>query len=161
MWLGDPNTDPSLKCYCPATGCLKAGVMDLQKCIGIPLVASNPHFQRVDEAYLKMVYGLYPNKVIFVIIVLAKLFIGIKTHLIILKDKHETFIDLDLLTGTVVQARKRLQFSLMIRKLGRFKLMEKYPEALLPLFWIEEGFVLPDKYMKGVKMLQNIVGIVL
>lgn len=63
LWLGDPNTIPEQQCYCPANGCLKAGVMDLHKCIGVPLVASHPHFWRADSAYLDMVEGLSPNYV--------------------------------------------------------------------------------------------------
>ncbi|XP_058800608.1 sensory neuron membrane protein 1-like [Phymastichus coffea] len=137
-WLGDPSINPALKCYCPSTGCLKAGVMDLHKCTGIPLVASNPHFYRVHEDYLKMVDGLNP-----------------------IKDKHETFIDFDLFSGTILQAKKRLQFNIMIRKLNRFKIMANFSEVLLPLFWIEEGIILPDEYMSNVKSLHNIVGIIL
>lgn len=68
-FLGDPNTMPEQKCYCPSPdNCLKKGVMDLYKCIGAPLVASHPHFYMADEAYLTMVDGLKPSRVIFFIL---------------------------------------------------------------------------------------------
>lgn len=51
------------KCFCPTPEtCLKKGLMDLFKCIGVPMYASLPHFYESDESYLKGVKGLKPNE---------------------------------------------------------------------------------------------------
>ena len=54
-------------------------------------------------------------------------------------------------TGTPVMAFKRLQFNIPIKAVEKFKLMKKFPEAMLPLFWVEEEVVLPDYLIKQVK----------
>ena len=63
VFLGDPEKNPELKCYCPADGCLKAGAIDLYKCVGAPVVLSHAHFYSSDKSYLQMVDGLKPSKV--------------------------------------------------------------------------------------------------
>ncbi|XP_001606602.1 sensory neuron membrane protein 1 [Nasonia vitripennis] len=137
-FLGDPNTIPSQRCYCPTPDtCLKKGVMDLFKCIGAPLVASHPHFYLADEDYLNMVDGLRPSK-----------------------DDHGIFLDFEPFTGSPLSARKRLQFNIMIQKVEKFKIMKNFPEALLPLFWVEEGIVLPDYLIAQVKAGHKMVAIV-
>lgn len=56
-------TNPDEKCYCPTNNtCLKKGVMDLQKCTGVPFQVSLPHFYNCDQSYLEGVRGLHPNK---------------------------------------------------------------------------------------------------
>lgn len=57
--LGDQSRDPEEKCYCRDT-CLKKGVFDLTKCMGVPLFATLPHFLDTDQDYLKLVDGLRP-----------------------------------------------------------------------------------------------------
>lgn len=61
--FGDPQNDPSLKCYCFSnTTCLKRGTIDLMKCVDIPIVATMPHFYKADESYLHGVRGLHPSE---------------------------------------------------------------------------------------------------
>lgn len=59
MDLGDMEHSEEDKCYCstPKT-CLKKGVFDLSKCLGVPIYATLPHFLRTDEIYSKQVKGL-------------------------------------------------------------------------------------------------------
>ncbi|XP_011499318.1 PREDICTED: sensory neuron membrane protein 1 [Ceratosolen solmsi marchali] len=137
-FLGDPNTIPSQRCYCQAPDkCLKKGVMDLYKCAGIPLVASHPHFYLGDKDYLDMVDGLNPSK-----------------------EEHGIFLDMEPFSGTPLTARKRLQFNIMIHKLEKFKIMKQFPDALLPLFWVEEGVALPQNFVAQVKTGIQVVTIV-
>ncbi|XP_058800607.1 sensory neuron membrane protein 1-like [Phymastichus coffea] len=137
VWLGDSSTIPQQKCYCPASGCLKAGVMDLHKCIGVPLVASHPHLWRAHNSYLKMVDGLNPTY-----------------------EEHAIQIDFEPFSGTPIAGKKRMQFNIMIHPVEKFKIMKNFPEALLPLFWIEEGFLLSDELASQVKLLHRVRGIV-
>lgn len=57
------STNPKEKCFCPAPdNCLTKNLMDLTKCVGVPLIASLPHLLGSDEKYLEMVDGLHPNE---------------------------------------------------------------------------------------------------
>lgn len=63
--LGDQQNDPSEKCYCPTPKtCLKKGLYDLTRCMGVPIIASLPHFLKTDESLLDGVDGLNPNETI-------------------------------------------------------------------------------------------------
>lgn len=64
------------------------------------------------------------------------------------------------LTGTPVHAKKRLQFNMFIRPVEKYKIMKTFPEALLPLFWIEEGVILPDDIMSQLKMVFTMLTVV-
>lgn len=62
--FGDPSSDPELSCFCEAEDkCLKRGLYDMFKCLGLPLVGSLPHFYKADESYLEQVIGLSPAQV--------------------------------------------------------------------------------------------------
>ncbi|XP_014206769.1 sensory neuron membrane protein 1-like [Copidosoma floridanum] len=136
-FLGDPNTMPWQKCYCPSPDkCLGKGVMDIYKCTGVPLVLSHAHFYRGDESYLTMVDGLNPSK-----------------------EKHDLFLEFEPFTGTPLLAMSRIQMNIMIHKVEKIKIMKNFPEAMLPLLWIEESVGLPDWLLKQVKSGLRMVAI--
>ncbi|XP_034946984.1 sensory neuron membrane protein 1-like [Chelonus insularis] len=127
--LGDMSSDPEIKCLCPAPDkCLKKGLFDLYPCIKAPIIATLPHFYLTAEEYLTQVDGLNP-----------------------MEEKHQIFLDFEPITATPLAAGKRLQFNMMIFPIEKFKLMKTFPTALLPLFWVEEGLVLGDEYVKQLK----------
>ncbi|XP_014214799.1 sensory neuron membrane protein 1-like isoform X2 [Copidosoma floridanum] len=132
-FLGDPNTIPWQKCYCPPPDtCLGKGLIDTYRCTGVPIVLSHPHFYLGDETYLRMVHGLNPSK-----------------------DKHEIWLEFEPLTGVPLIAMKRIQVNVMVQKVEKFKIMKNFPEALLPLFWIEEGVALPDWFLDQIRAIYN------
>ncbi|KAJ8687778.1 hypothetical protein QAD02_023572 [Eretmocerus hayati] len=134
----ESSADPSKKCYCPKPdSCLKKGVMDLFKCVGAPLIASHPHLYEADEEYANSVDGLNPSK-----------------------EKHQIFLDFEPFTGSPLSARKRIQFNIMIHKIPKIKIMKEFPDAMLPLFWVEEGVVMPDYLIAQVKGGHRVVKIV-
>ncbi|XP_015114625.1 sensory neuron membrane protein 1 isoform X1 [Diachasma alloeum] len=136
--FGDMNTDENLKCLCTAPDkCLKKGLIDLFTCLGAPMVASLPHFYLVDPFYLTQVDGLHPNQ-----------------------EEHQIFINFEPMTATPVEARKRLQFNMFIFPIEKFKLMKTFPEALLPLFWVEEGLLLGDEFVKQLKVVFTMIKVV-
>ncbi|GLH13168.1 Sensory neuron membrane protein 1, partial [Gryllus bimaculatus] len=55
------------------------------------------------------------------------------------------------ITGTPLEARKRLQFSLPIHPVEKVALLANVPTALVPLFWVEEGLALPQMYVDQLK----------
>ena len=136
--LGDMTTNPEEKCYCPTPDtCLTKNLQDLYKCMGSPIIGSLPHFYGSDEKYLEMVEGLHPDK-----------------------EKHEIAMDLEPITATPLKAAQRLQFNMFLHPMEKVKLMKRFPECLFPLFWIEEGILLDDEYVKIVKTLFRVMGIV-
>lgn len=61
-------TDENEKCYCRnANSCLKRGVFDLSKCMGVPIFATLPHFLRTDPSYINLVDGLAPSELLHAI----------------------------------------------------------------------------------------------
>lgn len=60
-------------------------------------------------------------------------------------------MDFEPMTATPIRAHKRLQFNMFIHSVPKFKLMKNFPEALLPLFWVEEGILLDDAFVSKVK----------
>ncbi|XP_014229470.1 sensory neuron membrane protein 1-like [Trichogramma pretiosum] len=130
--LGDASTDPRLKCYCKGPDdCTKAGVMDLHKCVGVPLVISLPHMLLVHDDYRKTVDGLKPTE-----------------------EEHAIFVDFQGLAGAPLYAKKRLQFNMFVHPVEKVKILKTFATALLPLAWVEEGVLLPKFMIREVRMGQ-------
>lgn len=69
-------------------------------------------------------------------------------------------MDFEPMTATPLQAAKRLQFNMYLHPMEKVKLMKNFPECLFPLFWVEEGILLDDEYVKLVKTLFKVISIV-
>ncbi|KAJ8915889.1 hypothetical protein NQ315_015502 [Exocentrus adspersus] len=136
--LGDMSRNEDEKCYCPTPEtCLKKGIMDLYKCVGVPMYVTLPHFYEADESYSKGVRGMRPDR-----------------------SKHEIIILFEGLTGSPVYARKRLQFNMPLKTNPKVDLFNNFSETVLPMFWVEEGVSLNITYTKQLKDLFKIKKIV-
>ncbi|KDR22466.1 Lysosome membrane protein 2, partial [Zootermopsis nevadensis] len=136
--FGDMSNDPDLKCFCTTPkSCLKRGVHDLTRCTGAPLAVSFPHFFLAHEDYLNDVTGLHPQKAL-----------------------HATTLHFEPLTGTPMLGYKRLQFNIIIRKVNKFAPMKNLRAMLFPIFWVDEGLELDDKYVSQMKSIFTIFSIV-
>ncbi|XP_015438364.1 PREDICTED: sensory neuron membrane protein 1-like [Dufourea novaeangliae] len=136
--FGDMSTNPMEKCFCPTPDtCLTKNLYDLNKCLGAPLIGSLPHFLGAEEKYVQMVDGLHPNE-----------------------EDHDMSMDFEPMTATPLSAHKRLQFSIFLHSVEKFKLMKKFPECLFPLFWVEEGILLGDEFVKKLKDVFKLMSIV-
>ncbi|XP_074041317.1 sensory neuron membrane protein 1 [Leptinotarsa decemlineata] len=124
--LGDMQSNEEDKCYCPTPKtCLRKGVFDLSKCMGVPIYATLPHFLEADEIYLKQVQGLKPSA-----------------------EEHIIYLLLEPLTGTPIIAKKRMQLNLPVFANEKISLMKNVSESLHPIFWIEEGVELEGPLLK-------------
>lgn len=90
--------EPQNECYCKRPSkardiCSRSGFFDLSGCLDdAPLVLSHPHFLDADlEIMDKIEDGLNPNL-----------------------KKHETFVDIEPVTGSVISAAKRIQFNIEV-----------------------------------------------
>lgn len=62
-------------------------------------------------------------------------------------------MDFDRLTGSPISAKSRLQFNIFIRPVEKLKIMKNFPEALFPLFWVEEGIdAVPEWIASQIRM---------
>ncbi|XP_058792638.1 sensory neuron membrane protein 1-like [Phymastichus coffea] len=129
------QTNPEDKCFCLAPDrCHKNGVFEVWKCLSNAYVASNPHFYAADPYFINSVKGLKP-----------------------VKEKHLTTIDFDPLTGWPIRTQFRMQYNFALTKLSKYRLMANFPEAMLPVGWIDQVTILPSDFVKKIKYLHVII----
>ncbi|KAJ8915890.1 hypothetical protein NQ315_015503 [Exocentrus adspersus] len=136
--LGDMEHNIQDKCYCPTPKtCLKRGVFDMSKCMGVPIYATLPHFLRADKIYSKQVKGLSPSL-----------------------DDHIINMYFEPMTSSPIEAHKRMQFNLPIAPNSKITLMKNISEALHPIFWIEEGISLEGPLLKKITNIFLVIRVV-
>jgi lysosome membrane protein 2 len=109
-------------CFCtPAGNCMDDGVLNISICKGAPIIMSQPHFFQAAPKYLEAIDGLQPNEAL-----------------------HKTIIDVEPHTGLVLNAAKKIQLNVFLRKLDSFKDTENLTEYVFPIFWANEHGSIPD-----------------
>lgn len=128
--LGDIKEDKIAQCYCPGSvkgltipqPCFEGkGILDLSSCLDVPAILSLPHFYTASENYLSGVEGLDPNP-----------------HL------HESFLDIEPRTGVPLRGYKRVQVNVWAKKWPSMRMFKDHVNALVPVFWFEEGALLGE-----------------
>ncbi|XP_068142736.1 LOW QUALITY PROTEIN: sensory neuron membrane protein 2 [Drosophila tropicalis] len=127
-FINDIGPEHDNECFCVdkltnvikrKNGCLYAGALDLTTCLDAPVILTLPHMLGASNEYRKMVRGLTPD---------AK--------------KHQTFVDVQSLTGTPLQGGKRVQFNMFLKSINRITITENLTTVLMPAIWVEEGIQL-------------------
>ncbi|XP_050742428.1 sensory neuron membrane protein 2 isoform X1 [Drosophila biarmipes] len=127
-FINDIGPEHDNECFCVdklanvikrKNGCLYAGALDLTTCLDAPVILTLPHMLGASNEYRKMIRGLKPD---------AK--------------KHQTFVDVQSLTGTPLQGGKRVQFNMFLKSINRIGITENLPTVLMPAIWVEEGIQL-------------------
>ncbi|XP_037087387.1 lysosome membrane protein 2-like, partial [Pollicipes pollicipes] len=115
--LEDPAVNVDNRCFCTPPGqCLKAGAMSLSPCqFGAPIVASTPHFFNGDPEYVNSVVGLAPDKL-----------------------HHETFIDIEPLTGLALNGGKKIQINIDLARFDGLSSLGRLPRILFPVMYTNE-----------------------
>lgn len=131
--FANQSVNPDNAGFCvPAGNCLGSGVLNVSICKqGAPIVMSSPHFYQADEKFIQDVFGMTPNK-----------------------EHHQTVIDINPLTGIVLQAAKRLQVNVYVEKISTFSPTENVRTLIFPVVYLNESVVIDDA---SAKKLQKIM----
>lgn len=124
-----PEENPDNVDFCWPDGkkesCLGQGLLRVSNCKKFaPLVASSPHLLGADASKASMVSGLNPDPLL-----------------------HVTKLNIEPSTGLLLEAKKRIQYNVLIEKIPRQGIFRKAPDGtVLPLFWVEEGVEAPAEF---------------
>ncbi|OQR66557.1 lysosome membrane protein 2-like [Tropilaelaps mercedesae] len=105
------------RCFCEGSGrCHEGGVIPLSSCRrGAPIMLSAPHFYQGDAKLVQDVEGLRPEK-----------------------KNHETFLDVQTMTGLVLRAAKRLQINIDLKQSDLLYPLANLTSRVMPIAWVEE-----------------------
>ncbi|XP_047989677.1 sensory neuron membrane protein 2-like [Leguminivora glycinivorella] len=132
------------KCFCRKNwsanhdGCLLMGVLNLEPCQNAPALATLPHFYLASEELLEYFAG------------------GVNPD----KEKHNTYVYLDPITGVVLKGVRRLQFNIELRQIKGIPQLENVRTGVFPLLWIDEGAELPPEIQQELKQSHTLLGYV-
>ncbi|XP_076613710.1 lysosome membrane protein 2c [Chaetodon auriga] len=117
------SVNPANAGFCvPAGNCLGSGVLNVSPCKqGAPIIMSSPHFYQADQKFVQDVFGMKPNK-----------------------ERHQTTIDINPLTGIVLQAAKRLQVNVYVEKIPTFSQTGDVRTVIFPVVYLNESVVIDD-----------------
>lgn len=122
----DYNDDT--KCYCVKRShekkkfCRLSGVVDVSSCRKSPIVLSTPHFYNGDPLLRQAVEGLAPSAA-----------------------QHDTFIDIEPMTGAVLRVRRRLQVNAELTPSENFPASTVLNDSIIhPWIWVDQSIVVPD-----------------
>ncbi|XP_076446440.1 lysosome membrane protein 2-like isoform X2 [Babylonia areolata] len=131
MTFANVSVNPDNEGFCtPSTNCLPAGLLNASVCRdGAPVILSLPHFLDGDPDVRNRVFGMNPNR-----------------------TEHQSVIDIEPMTGVVMNAAKRLQLNAYLNKTADIKDLEKLSDyVVLPILWLSESATIDDKSAKDFK----------
>ncbi|XP_027880667.1 lysosome membrane protein 2c [Xiphophorus couchianus] len=133
------TVNPANAGFCvPSGNCLGSGLLNVSMCKqGAPIIMSSPHFYQADEKFVQDVFGMRPNK-----------------------DEHQTAIDINPLTGIILQAAKRVQINVYVEKIARFSETGNVRTVVFPVVYLNESVLIDDasaKKLQSVNIQKNVV----
>ncbi|XP_041815777.1 lysosome membrane protein 2c [Chelmon rostratus] len=133
------SVNPANAGFCvPAGNCLGSGVLNVSSCKqGAPIIMSSPHFYQADEKFVQDVFGMRPDK-----------------------EQHQTVIDINPLTGIVLQAAKRLQVNVYVEQIPTFSQTGNVKTVVFPVVYLNESVVIDDASvlkLHAIVVEQNVV----
>ncbi|XP_072406679.1 lysosome membrane protein 2-like isoform X2 [Chiloscyllium punctatum] len=117
------TVNPENAGFCvPAGNCLGSGVLNISTCKqGAPIILSSPHFYQADQKFIDDIKGMHPNKA-----------------------NHETFLDINPLTGLLVRAAKRVQINVYIEPIAGFIETGKVKTLVFPVMYLNESVLIDN-----------------
>ncbi|KAF6132714.1 scavenger receptor class B member 2 [Phyllostomus discolor] len=127
------NTSDNAGFCTPAGNCLGSGVLNVSVCKnGAPIILSFPHFYQADEKFVSAIEGMHPNK-----------------------EYHETFVDINPLTGIILRAAKRFQVNVYVRKLDGFIETGDVRTMVFPVMHVNESVLIDKETASRLKSVVN------
>ncbi|CAF1007395.1 unnamed protein product [Adineta steineri] len=114
--------------------CLPSGLFSLKSCIRLsgssvsiplPIIGSNPHFLEADSTVQKSVEGLIPDGI-----------------------KHRSFIDIEPLTGNVMNGSRRIQININVINDSSITAISHVHPVIYPMIWLDEHAEIDDPSAK-------------
>ncbi|NXF04090.1 CD36 protein, partial [Smithornis capensis] len=115
-------------CFCTdqeiSENCTLAGVLDISVCKEKkPVYISLPHFLHASDSILHGVEGLSPNQ-----------------------EEHETYLDIEPMTGFTLRFAKRLQVNILVRPAIKIDALKNVTKPyVFPVLWLNESAVIGDE----------------
>lgn len=130
--LNPDNMTPPMSAPINDSRCYLDGLLDLSLCQrGAPIAASAPHFYNADPM-LAHAAGLSPDRSI-----------------------HETYLDIEPMTGSVVRAASRAQINAFVEEAALnvidSSVVGNMAPMVAPLFWLEESAEIDEEISKELK----------
>ncbi|XP_075900932.1 lysosome membrane protein 2c [Nelusetta ayraudi] len=121
--FANASVNPANAGFCvPAGNCLGSGLLNISTCKqGAPIIMSSPHFYQADHKFVDDVFGMRPRK-----------------------ELHQTAIDINPLTGIILQAAKRLQVNVFVQKFPTFSQTGNVRTMIFPVVYLNESVVIDD-----------------
>ncbi|XP_029455769.1 lysosome membrane protein 2 [Rhinatrema bivittatum] len=128
--FANASVNPENAGFCvPAGNCLRSGVLNISVCKqDAPIFLSNPHFYQADDKFIYDIEGMHPNQ-----------------------EEHETFLDINPLTGIVVRAAKRIQINVHVRQIPGFTIPENIRTLVFPIMYLNESVLVDDESAEKLK----------
>ncbi|CAF3534142.1 unnamed protein product [Adineta steineri] len=104
--------------------CLPNGLFSLSSCIHLsgstfaiplPIIASNPHFLAADRSVQDAIIGLMPDEML-----------------------HRSYIDIEPMTGIVMNGSRRMQFNLNVINDSKISGVSHVKSLVYPMIWVNE-----------------------
>lgn len=128
--FADHLKNPDNAGFC-TPNCLGSGVLNVSRCKGgAPIVISQPHFYQGDPKYIDAITGMHPS------------------------SQHQTFIDVEPMTGVAMKVAKKLQINSHIKKLQSFRDTYKIDPVngtIFPIVWLNESATITQSSAKHFK----------
>ncbi|KAM7392994.1 hypothetical protein PAMA_007895 [Pampus argenteus] len=137
--FANTTVNPANAGFCvPAGNCLGSGVLNVSACKqGAPIIMSSPHFYQAEEKFVQDVFGMNPQK-----------------------EYHQTAIDINPLTGFILQAAKRIQVNVYVEKIDTFSQTGNVRTVIFPVVYLNESVVIDEtsaKKLRAIDLKQNVV----
>uniref|UniRef100_A0A2K6GNR1 Scavenger receptor class B member 2 n=1 Tax=Propithecus coquereli TaxID=379532 RepID=A0A2K6GNR1_PROCO len=127
------NTSDNAGFCIPEGNCLGSGVLNVSICKnGAPIIMSFPHFYQADERFVSAIEGMHPNK-----------------------EDHETFVDINPLTGMILKAAKRFQINIYVKKLDDFVETGDIRTMVFPVMYLNESVLIDKETASRLKSVIN------
>ncbi|XP_008841758.1 lysosome membrane protein 2 [Nannospalax galili] len=127
------NTSENAGFCLPEGNCLGSGVLNVSICKnGAPIIMSFPHFYLADQKFISAVKGMHPNK-----------------------EDHETFVDINPLTGIILRAAKKFQINVYVRKLDDFIETGNIRTVVFPVMFLNESVLIDKETARRLKSVIN------